>query len=86
VDEVERLVLKMVCSIVDTPGDVSVESVNGDGGTTYHVRAALAEMGQLIGKQGRTARALRTILAGIAMKEKRRITLDIVRQSSHSKL
>jgi hypothetical protein len=79
VDEVERLVLRMVCSVVDTPGDVTVESLSDNGGTTYRIRVAHAEMGQVIGKQGRTARSLRTIVAAVAMKEKRRITLDIVR-------
>jgi hypothetical protein len=79
VDEVERLVLRMVCSVVDTPGDVTVESLSDNGGTTYRIRVADAEMGQVIGKQGWTARSLRTILAAVAMKEKRRITLDIVR-------
>jgi hypothetical protein len=77
VDEVQRLVLKIVRNVVDTPGDVAVESVSYNGGTTYRIRVADAEVGQVIGKQGRTARSLRTILAAVAMKEKRRITLDI---------
>lgn len=76
-DEVEELVLKMVRSVVDTPGDVAVERVSNNGVTTYRIRVADAEVGQVIGKQGRTARSLRSILAAVAMKEKRRITLDI---------
>jgi hypothetical protein len=64
---------------VDTPGDVTVESLSDNGGTTYLIRIANAEMGQVIGKHGRIVQALRTIVAAAAMKEKRKITLDILR-------
>jgi predicted RNA-binding protein YlqC (UPF0109 family) len=67
----------MVCSVVDTPSRVKVETVIENGLTRYLVQVKENEVGQIIGKQGRTARALRTILAAIAMKEKRRIELDI---------
>jgi hypothetical protein len=70
VDEVERLVLRMVRSVVDTPGDVTVESVSDNGGTSYVIRVADAEMGQVIGKHGRVVQALRTIVAAAAMKGK----------------
>lgn len=72
------MVLKLVRTLVDTPGDVTVESFSHGGGTTYRIRVADAEIGQVIGKQGRTARSLRTIVAAVAVKEKRRIPLDIV--------
>jgi predicted RNA-binding protein YlqC (UPF0109 family) len=76
------LIWKIVCSLVDSPDEVTVEITNENGVTRYQVHATEKEVGQVIGKQGRTARALRTILAAIAMKEKRRIELDIATGSA----
>lgn len=80
-DQVMALIWQMVCSVVDTPSGVTVEATNENGLTRYRVRVEDKEVGQVIGKQGRTARAIRTILAAIAMKEKRRLELDIVTSS-----
>jgi predicted RNA-binding protein YlqC (UPF0109 family) len=77
-DWVQDLISQMVRGIVDTPQMVTVEAVSESYGTLYRVGVAEKEVGQIIGKSGRTARALRTLLAAIAMKEKRRIVLDIV--------
>jgi uncharacterized protein len=75
---VAELIRSMVAGIVDTPNAVKVDAVVGDAVTLYRVQVANNEIGQVIGKQGRTARSLRTILAAVAMKEKQRIELDIV--------
>jgi predicted RNA-binding protein YlqC (UPF0109 family) len=77
-DSVAKLLYKMVSGIVDTPSAVKVEAVADQNLTLYRVEVAGAEIGQVIGKQGRTARSLRTILAAVSMKEKRRMELDIV--------
>ena len=82
-DRVGALIWQMVCSVVDTPSEVVVETMQEKNGLTlYRVRVESNEVGLVIGKQGRTARALRTILAAIAMKEKRRIELDIATDSA----
>jgi uncharacterized protein len=81
-DQVLALIWQMVCSVVDTPNRVKVETVIENGVTRYLVHVKESEIGQVIGKQGRTARAVRTILAAIAMKEKRRIELDIATNST----
>jgi predicted RNA-binding protein YlqC (UPF0109 family) len=83
-DQVLALIWQMVCSVVDTPNRVKVETVIENGVTRYLVHVKESEIGQVIGKQGRTARAVRTILAAIAMKEKRRIELDIATDSTPS--
>ncbi len=77
-DWVAELIRSMVAAIVDTPSAVKVDAVVEGAVTLYRVQVAANEIGQVIGKQGRTARSLRTILAAVAMKEKRRIELDIV--------
>ena len=81
-DQVQALIWQMVCSVVDTPSRVKVEAVIENRVIRYLVQVKENEIGQVIGKQGRVARALRTILAAIAMKEKRRIELDIVTDST----
>jgi hypothetical protein len=55
-----------------------VVHINEGGGVTYRVSVADEEIGQVIGKQGRTARSLRTILAAVSMKDRQRYTLDIL--------
>jgi hypothetical protein len=78
-DHVGHLVLKLINHLVDTPSAVTVESLNENGRTFYRVTVVGREVGMVIGKGGRNARALRTLLAAIAKKEKRQIELDIVR-------
>ena len=68
-DQLQALIWQMVCGVVDTPDRVKVETVIENGVTRYLVQVKENEMGQIIGKQGRNARAMRTILAAIAMKE-----------------
>jgi hypothetical protein len=55
-----------------------VVHINEGGGVTYRESVADEEIGQVIGKQGRTARSLRTILAAVSMKDRQRYTLDIL--------
>jgi hypothetical protein len=77
-DDAADLILRIVRSLVDTPGAVRVVTICEGGGITYRVSVADGEIGQVIGKQGRTARSLRTILAAISMKDRQRYTLDIL--------
>jgi uncharacterized protein len=81
-DVVRDLIVRMVRAVVDSPEAVKVDATTESRLTVYRVRVATDKVGQVIGKQGRTARALRTILAAIAMKEKRRIELDIATDST----
>ena len=77
-NEVADLILRTVRHLVDTPEVVTVGTVSDAKGTTYRVRVAKAEVGQVIGKEGKTARSMRTILAAIAMKNKSRLSLEII--------
>lgn len=68
----------MVRALVDAPDEVDVTEVPGDEATTYEVRVAPDDLGKVIGKQGRIANALRTIVKAVAMKEKRKVYVEIV--------
>ncbi len=65
-------------ALVDSPDDVQVDEIPGEEATTYEVRVAADDLGKVIGKQGRIANALRTIVKAIAMKDKRKVYVEIV--------
>jgi predicted RNA-binding protein YlqC (UPF0109 family) len=70
-------------ALVDFPESVSVESFDEDDSTVIRLRVAPNDIGKVIGKQGRTARSMRTILSAASMKLKHRFALDIVEEQSH---
>ena len=72
------LIAKIVKALVDHPEDVSVNEVGGSHTKVLELRVAKADMGKVIGKQGRTAQAIRTILSAAAGKTHKRYILEIV--------
>jgi predicted RNA-binding protein YlqC (UPF0109 family) len=75
------LVYEIACALVDHPENVSVEAFADGDATVLRLRVAPADVGKVIGKQGRTARSLRTILSAASMKQRHRFSLDIVEES-----
>jgi predicted RNA-binding protein YlqC (UPF0109 family) len=65
-------------SLVDQPDEVQVTEVEGEQTTVIELRVAKEDLGKVIGKQGRTARAIRTILSAAASKGKKRCVLEIL--------
>jgi hypothetical protein len=74
----KNLMLEIIRALVDQPEDVSVELLEDNGTTVIRLRVAHQDIGKVIGKQGRTARSLRTILGAASMKLHHRFALDIV--------
>jgi len=74
----KNLMLEIIRALVDQPEDVSVELIDDNGTTVIRLRVAHQDIGKVIGKQGRTARSLRTILGAASMKLHHRFALDIV--------
>jgi predicted RNA-binding protein YlqC (UPF0109 family) len=74
------LVTDIARALVDSPDSVSVEAIHEGDGTVLRLRVAASDIGKVIGKQGRTARSLRTILAAASMKVRHRFSLDIVEE------
>ena len=64
--------------LVDKPEDVQVVEVEGEQGAVLELRVAKEDLGKVIGKQGRTARAIRTILGAASTKLKKRSVLEIL--------
>jgi predicted RNA-binding protein YlqC (UPF0109 family) len=73
------LVGGMARALVDLPGEVSVRAEPDHDGTVLLLRVAPGDLGKVIGKQGRTARSIRTILGAASMKAQHRFSLDIQR-------
>ncbi len=72
------LVEDIAKALVDIPEEVAVREVQGGQVTLLELRVAPSDLGKVIGKQGRTARSLRTLLAAAGMKLNQRFTLDIL--------
>jgi predicted RNA-binding protein YlqC (UPF0109 family) len=65
-------------SLVDDPGAVSVSEVEGDKSTILELRVAQEDIGKVIGKYGRIAKAMRTVLSASSGKSGKRVTLEIL--------
>ncbi len=77
-DSLKALVEFVVKHLVDNPDKVSVSVINGEQATIIELKVAQVDLGKVIGKQGRTAKALRTLVHGIATKQKKRAILEIL--------
>jgi predicted RNA-binding protein YlqC (UPF0109 family) len=74
----KELVEQIAKALVDSPDEVDVKAIEGQQVTVLELRVAPGDLGKVIGKQGRTARSIRTILGAAGMKLKKRFTLEIL--------
>jgi predicted RNA-binding protein YlqC (UPF0109 family) len=72
------LLVEIAKALVDNPEDVSVAEVEGEQTTVLELRVRNEDLGKVIGRQGRTARAMRTLLAAAGMKVHKRFVLEIL--------
>ncbi|AAS95318.1 KH domain-containing protein [Nitratidesulfovibrio vulgaris] len=74
----KELVEYIAKSLVDKPEDVQVTEVEGEQTSVLELKVAKEDLGKVIGKQGRTARAMRTILSAASTKARKRSVLEIL--------
>jgi uncharacterized protein len=74
----KQLIEDIAKALVDSPDQVVVSEVQGEQVTVLELRVAPDDLGKVIGKQGRTARSIRTLLGAAGMKLNRRFTLEIL--------
>ena len=74
----EELVRYIAKSLVSEPDEVNVTTVEGDNHIILELRVAPDDMGKVIGKQGRIARAIRTVVKAASLKEHKRYVVDII--------
>jgi len=76
--ELSKLIKYMSEMLVDFPEQVDVAEIVGENTTVIELKVAKEDLGKIIGKQGRTARAIRTVLNGASTKLRKRTVLEIV--------
>jgi predicted RNA-binding protein YlqC (UPF0109 family) len=74
----KELVESIAKALVDHPEQVQVKSVEGEQVTVLELRVAPDDLGKVIGRQGRTAKSIRTLLGAAGMKLRKRFTLEIL--------
>jgi uncharacterized protein len=74
----KQLIEDIAKALVDLPDEVTVSEVLGEQVTVLELKVAASDLGKVIGKQGRTARSIRTLLGAAGMKLNRRFTLEIL--------
>lgn len=77
-ESVVELVEVIAKSLVDEPGEVSVEAVDGSQSCVVELSVHPSDLGKVIGKRGRTAKSIRTLLGAVSMKYNHRYTLQIL--------
>ena len=77
----EDLVKIIASSLVDEPDKVDVRTVDNGEDTVIELRVAEADMGKVIGKQGRIAKAIRTVVKAVAVRENKRVSVEIIQES-----
>lgn len=73
--EILELIAK---NLVDSPSEVSVNVIDGEDALTLELKVAPDDMGKVIGKQGRIARAIRTVVKAASINENKRVMVEIV--------
>jgi len=77
---VKQLVEYIAKSLVDDPGAVSVTEIENEKSLILELRVAPDDMGKIIGKQGKIAKAIRTLTKATAAKEGKRVSVEILRE------
>lgn len=76
--DLRELVLYLARALVEHPDEVAVEEIDESDATVFELKVAETDLGRVIGRQGRTAKALRTVLSAASAKVKRRAILEII--------
>jgi len=74
----KELITYIAKALVDKPEEVSVTEIEGEQTSVIELKVAKEDLGKVIGKQGRTARAMRTILSAASTKIRKRSVLEII--------
>ena len=74
----KELIEFVVKALVDDPSAVDIKEVAGDKTTIYELRAAKSDIGKVIGKRGRTASAIRTLMNAVSARQGKRAVLEII--------
>ncbi len=68
----------IIRNLVSNPNEISVNEIEGERSIIFEVRVAESDMGKIIGKEGRVAKAIRTLVKAVASKEGKRVTIEFI--------
>ena len=68
----------IVEALVEDKSSIQIEEITNNNGITFEVRVAQIDMGRVIGKEGRIAKAIRTILKAVGTKEQKKVTVEFI--------
>ena len=74
----KELLTVVIKNLVDTPEDVSIVEKENEKSICYEVKVAKNDMGKVIGKQGKMAKSIRTLMKAVAVKEHKKISIEFV--------
>jgi hypothetical protein len=74
----KELLTVVIKGLVDTPDEVSIIEKDNDKSICYEVKVAKSDMGKVIGKQGKMAKSIRTVMKAVAIKENKKVTVEFV--------
>lgn len=82
---VATLMKMIITALVDHPDNVEIREFSGQLSTVIEVESAASDLGKLVGRHGRTADALRTLLVGFGGKASRRFILELIEPTNHDR-
>ena len=68
----------IITSLVNEPSEVSINQVDGEKSIVFEVKVANSDMGKVIGREGRIAKAIRTIMKALAAKEGKKVSIEFI--------
>ena len=68
----------IIASLVNEPSEVSIKQIDQENQITFEVKVANSDMGKVIGREGRIAKAIRTIMKALAIKENKKVTVEFI--------
>lgn len=74
----KEIIETIILNLVDKKEDVEINEVQGEKSIIFEVKVAQDDMGKVIGKQGRLAKSIRTVIRAIANKEQKRVTVEFL--------
>lgn len=74
----KEILESIIKNLVENKDEVSINEIQGEKSIIFEVKVAESDMGKIIGKQGRVAKAIRTIIKALASKEEKRVTIEFI--------
>ena len=76
--KMKKILETIIANLVDNQAEIKIDEIKGTKSIVYEVRVADGDMGKIIGKQGKIAKAIRTVIKAIAAKEHKKVSIEFI--------